>query len=516
MQTNVIIIGAGPTGLMAANQLARFGIDFIILDKKSGPTIESRAIAVTARSLEIYEQMGLVETVIEQGEKINSLGVFSDGKAKAGINIGEISSSLSDFNFLLAFEQSKNEELLYKNLKKNGRDVLWEHELVKVSQTAEEVTVTIKAPAGEEKTLTSKYLIAADGARSVVRHQFGFKFEGGTYQNKFFVADTELKWNHPYDRLTLFPAHYNFCAFFPIKGKNTIRVLGTLPKEYAGKENVDFKDLETIIKNTVKVEVTFTKVNWFSVYHLHHRGVDNFRNSNIFLAGDSAHIHSPAGGQGMNTGLQDAYNLAWKMAFVLKGHVNKKILDTYTEERLPFAKWLLNFTDRMFNMMTNDNWFIYFIRKYLMLNIAPLILSSEKIKLRAFTVLSQTWYSYKGKTISANYSQQKLKFSEGDRFPYFKDAKTGKSFYENLKAPSFHLVFISDRNLTSSEQNDIKNYFSFPVTIVQTIFSDNWSTSGVTKELFILVRPDNYIAFISDSLTKETAKQYMKKAGMSK
>jgi len=508
MKTGILIIGAGPTGLMAANQLARFGIDFIILDKKDGPTEQSRAIAVTSRSLEIYEQMGLSETVIEGGTRINSFAVYSEGKKKGGIELGEIGSSISDFNFMLAFEQSKNEKLLYANLKKSERDVLWEHELLEVKQNDDEVTIIVQSKNGQ-KNFNARYLIAADGAKSVVRHQLGFKFEGGTYENKFFVADAEIKWDLPYDRLTLFPSQHNFCAFFPLKGSRNGRLLGTLPKKYSENDEVQFSDLEEVIKSAMKVDITFTKVNWFSVYKLHHRGVDRFINGNIFLAGDSAHIHSPAGGQGMNTGLQDAYNLAWKMAYVIKGYARRELLETYNEERLPFARWLLGFTDRMFNVMTNDSWFFYVLRKYITLNLVGFMLSIKAVRSRAFLTLSQVWYSYKKMSLSADYSRQKLKFRAGDRFPYLKNETNAKSFYTLFNPGGYNLVCLGD---TDEKALSCIKEFPFPIHVVKSGLSQKWKDLGVSQTLFILVRPDNYIAFISDTLNGEIISAYSKKA----
>ena len=134
MNTQVVIVGAGPTGLMAANQLHRFGIDFIIIDSKSGPTKESRAIVVTARSLEIYQQLGLSKTVVGNGSKMNSFNLFSDGEKKAQVKIGEIGKGMTDFPFLLAYEQSENEKLLYENLKENGKSVTWGAEFISLTE----------------------------------------------------------------------------------------------------------------------------------------------------------------------------------------------------------------------------------------------------------------------------------------------------------------------------------------------------------------------------------------------
>jgi 2-polyprenyl-6-methoxyphenol hydroxylase-like FAD-dependent oxidoreductase len=510
MNTQVLIIGAGPTGLMAANQLNRFGIDFIIIDAKDGPTAQSRAIAVTSRSLEIYQQMGLAEIILEQGARINSFCVYSEGKQKAEVKIGEIGKGLSDFSFMLAFEQSKNEDLLYRNLKIHGKDVQWETEFIELKENENGIQASVKKN-GDAFSINAQYVIACDGARSPVRHQLNFKFDGGTYENKFFVADATVKWNLEYDRLIVTPSYKNFCAFFPMKGERYYRVLGTLPKEYFNNENVSFKDIEKVVAGNLQLPVTFEKVNWFSIYKLHHRCVDNFNKGRIFLAGDSAHIHSPAGGQGMNTGLQDAYNLAWKLAFVLKKYANKDLLQTYTEERLPFAQWLMKFTDRAFSLMTSDNWFIARFRKYIVLNLMGMVVSFKKFRPNIFKTVSQIKYSHYGKFLSSSNSSQKLLFRSGDRLPYIQEADSGKKFYDLFTAASFHLLHIGKSQLSEEVLEKVKRTFPFPVKIVENDLSDSWKNLGVEKDLFILVRPDNYIAYMTDSFDEAEMKEYLKK-----
>jgi len=507
MDTQVLIVGAGPTGLMAANQLQRFGIHCIVIDLKSGPTIESRAIVVTARSLEIYQQLGLSKMIVENSIQMNSFNLFSEGKRKAAVSIGEIGKGMTDFPYLLAYEQSENETLLYDNLKKNGKEVQWKTEFVALKEHEKEIVVLAKKD-NEIFEIKAEYLIGCDGAKSPTRHQLSFNFHGGTYENKFFVADVIMNWKLPYDNLVIAPSDKNFCGFFPLKGDRYYRVLGSLPRAYFNKENISFEDIEKEVIKTIGIPIDFEKVNWFSIYNLHHRCVDNFSSGRVHLAGDSAHIHSPAGGQGMNTGLQDAYNIAWKLAFVLKKQAKPDLLKTYNEERLPFAQWLMKFTDRMFNLMTSDNWFVAKFRKYVALNLIAKIFTFEKIRPVIFRATSQIWYNYEGKSLSLSTSRQKLFFQAGDRLPFIADGGLTAPFYELFTEPLFHLLYISNDPLKDEINQKVKSEFPFSVKVVAYPLTESWKRLGVTNDLFVLVRPDNYIACLFDSFEGFEAKKY--------
>lgn len=506
LTTDVLIVGAGPTGLMAANQLMRFGIDFIIVDLKSEPTRESRAIAVTARSLEIYQQMGLAKTAIAQGKRMTSFNLYSGGKRKANVRVGEIGKGLSEFSYLLAFEQSKNETLLSENLVNHGHTVHWNHEFIKLTEHEEQINALIRHN-GKEIEITAQYVIGCEGAKSPIRHQLNFSFKGGTYEQKFFVADAVLNWELGDDQLIVSPGSENFCAFLPLTGDRCHRIIGTLPKSFSDQEDVEFKDIEGVVAKTIGIPLKFETVNWFSIYKLHHRAVDHFKQGRAFLAGDSAHIHSPAGGQGMNTGLQDAYNLCWKLALVIKGQAKATLLNTYNEERLPFARWLLKFTDRGFTLMTSTNWFIKILRKYVALVIAGWVLKNAKIKPRIFRVISQIGYSYKRSSLSKSITRQHLKFKAGDRLPFVAD----DSIYPLFTEPSFHLLYIGDKKLSDEEANRMTNVFPFPIRLVEQSLTSKWQMLGVKAELFILVRPDNYMAAIYDQFDEDKVNSYLSK-----
>ena len=209
----------------------------------------------------------------------------------------------------------------------------------------------------------------------------------------------------------------------------------------------------------------------------------------------------------MNTGLQDAYNLCWKLAFVLRKQANTSLLDTYNEERLPFARWLLKFTDRGFNMMTSDNWFIRLFRKYIVLNLVGKVLASRRIRPFIFKIISQTGYSYKGGTISSYTSHQKLLIKACDRLPYFSE----ENIYPFFTEASFHMLHIDSKPLDKKLQESIKKTFPFSIIVVENQLTHKWKNLGVKSELFILVRPDNYIALIYDSYDEADIRKYLKK-----
>src|SRR5437868_2505743 len=442
-QFDVLIVGAGPTGLMAANQLARFGIDFLIIDSKPCPTTQSRAIAVTARSLEIYQQMGISDTAIEQGRFIDEFSIFVRGKQKAHAVIGEFGKGLTDFSYLLAFEQSKNEALLAKHLNGLGKDVTWNTQLEYIKQDGNGFVAGIKkVNEVNVETITATYVLGCDGAKSLVRHSFDFHFGGGTYDQLFYVADTVIKWDQGNNKLVLCPTRNLFCGYFPLGGSNSHRIIGTIPKEIEDPATVTFDDLEDAIKKTTQFPMEIEKVNWFSVYKLHHRSVEAFNIGNCFLCGDAAHIHSPAGGQGMNTGLMDAYNLCWKLALVINKRAEPALLNSYNEERLPFAKWLLKFTDRFFAVMTGRNFLMSWFRNNIVPPVLRFMVGRPKIRRLMFKTLSQTSWTYHKSSISKNISSRKLKFKSGDRLPYVLTGEQQQSVYKLLTAPSFHVLAI--------------------------------------------------------------------------
>src|SRR5215203_4741486 len=418
INTDVIIIGGGPTGLSLACQLIRHVIDFVLVEKNDTVTRFSKAIGVQARTLEIYDQLGLAQPAIERGTIANRVRLIEGGEVRGEMHLSNFGKDMSEFPYMLMLEQSKNEELLYEFVKSHGRDVLWQTELESFSQNENGVTAQIKSESGESQTINAKYLAGCDGAKSSVRHGLGLTFEGSTFERLFYVADARVDWDLPHDALHVCLAREVFVAFFPMQGEDRYRVIGTFPESKNEEEGeVLYEEIKRQIKDEAKLSLEISDVKWFSLYKVHSRRVNKFSEGRCFVAGDAAHIHSPAGAQGMNTGIQDAYNLAWKLALVIKGQAAERLLDTYNEERLANAKRLLDSTDRMFELAAGSNWLLSIIRTTIFPPIAGFMTSIDAVRKRLFPVLSQIGVNYRAASLSRHTDDEADHVEAGDRMP---------------------------------------------------------------------------------------------------
>jgi len=346
--TKVLIVGAGPSGLMMAAQLLRHGVQPVIIDSKQGPTDESKALGVQARSLEIYRQMGVIDHIIENGKKAIGLSFNREGQNIASFSLANVGEGQTPFPFIELYQQSKNERLLLDYLTINCCPVYWGTTLISLKQTATQAEIQIQNDK-ETRDITCDWLIGADGAHSIVRKQLNIPFSGDTYQHLHYLADIEL--NNPElddNIVSLFLGKAGIAGFFPMPEANRFRVIGNLPDILDKKEDLKLEDILPYLNDICKVNLQVVQNYWFIDYRLHHRMADKFREQRCFLIGDAAHIHSPVGAQGMNTGLQDAYNLAWKLAGVVNNQLKVSILDSYAAERMPVATDLLSTTDRIF------------------------------------------------------------------------------------------------------------------------------------------------------------------------
>ncbi len=491
-KTQVVIAGAGPTGLSLAAQLIRYNIDFIILEKNEHTTPLSKAVVVQARSLEIFKELGIVETAIQRGQVTTALNLFYKGKQRAFVDINGLGNGVSEFPFALSLEQSKTETLLAEYVTKHNKQINWQCAFECFEQNEKGVTVFYKDANGTEQKIEADYLVGCDGASSPIRHQMGATFEGDTVPKLFYVADVILKSTIiNKNELFIFLIKKGFIIFFPMEGKGHYRVIGILPDVTDVEHHFEFEEIRKFVVEQVSVPLEFEKLTWFSTYKVHSRKANDFMKGRAFICGDAAHIHTPAGGQGMNTGIQDAYNLAWKLAACLKGDAGAPLLDTYNSERTQNARHLLQTTDRMFDVMTGANAILNFFRLSFFPVFARIITNSVFAKKRIFPLVSQTGIAYPDSALTIASAIGKIK--AGDRMPYF-IFKDKSSSYDHLQDPSFKLLFFSrTQNLPTLKETKIKFSAQHFKEIPENSF-------GKEDNFFVLLRPDNHVSYIGKDL----------------
>jgi len=508
--TDVLIVGAGPTGLALACQLLRYGIDFTIIDTRERTTEYSKAIGVQARTLEIYEQIGLAQPLVDRGLIVEKVRMFAGGKMRGEAAFNSLGEGLSPYPYVLMVEQGQHEAVLYDHIRTQGRDVTWRTELVDFAQSDSGVTAYVRHSDGRDETIDARYMVACDGAKSLIRHKLGLEFGGSTFERMFYVADVLINWEYGHDALQIFLMKDQLLAFFPLKGDRRYRIVGTFPEEYAKDEgDILYSEIEEQIKKDSDLKLDIGDVNWFSTYKVHTRHVNKFSVGRVFLAGDAAHIHSPAGAQGMNTGIQDGYNLAWKLAWVINGNASSELLATYNEERLPNAETLTRTTDRMFGFAASPEPVKMFTRLYVFPYIAQFLFSLDPVKKFIFPRISQIGINYEDGSLSKGEGQFSVK--AGDRMPWL--LIDGKSIYEDLREPRFHLLIFHDGQTEIPPapadlmeqwdgRIDSRSYSLYPH--VAEVF-------GSTRSFYMVLRPDNYIGLISNDFDPEILRAYLTK-----
>lgn len=495
-QKKVLIVGAGPTGLALAVQLAELDIPFKLVENEEGPGNSSRAMTVLPRILEQYHSLGITEKVISKGIQLEKGNLWVDGEKKAELNIGEFGEGESAFPFLLTYPQDEHERLLVKQLEDMGEVVYWNTECRSLEQDDEGVEVEFFSN-GEVKREQFSYVVGCDGASSKVRKALDFSFEGGTYDELFYVMDARLD----HERFREKEVHFHFfeevlALFFPLRNKETTRVIGMFPPQLTEKNETSAESIIPILEEAFSIQLS--ELKWFSTYTVYHRLAEQFRKNRVFLAGDAAHIHSPVGGQGMNAGIGDALNLGWKLAAVLKGEAKEEILETYEEERKGFAEQLVSSTDRMFKVASSTGEIAKWARKQLMPMIAePTMNLSLAIRKRYFRMLSQIRVSYEESSLSEG---QVGKVKAGMRVPYTSHQK------EWLGEKGWQLLVFGqvDQELSRYAEAQhllLKNYS----------WSEEAKQAGYKKGAIYLIRPDDHVALVSSESKVEELDAFKEK-----
>ena len=480
---DVLIVGAGPSGLVLALLLARCGVRVQILDKTASPGTTSRALAVQARTLEFYAQIGLAGTVVARGRRVLAFNLWVGGRRRARALLGEIGAGISPFPYALVFPQDEHEQLLIDRLHDLGVEVLRQTTLKGFEEIGEGIRATLVTADGHHTVRSARFVAGCDGAHSTVRETLGIGFPGGTYEHTFFVADVDGSGPSMDGEIHVDFDRADFVAVFPLKKDGRVRLVGTVKPDAERRRELEWQDVNRTAIDHLRVSVA--RVNWFSTYHVHHRVANAFQRGRAFLVGDAAHVHSPVGGQGMNTGIGDAVNLSWKLAAVIRGRAPSALLDTYEPERIAFARRLVATTDEGFTGVTSSSLPARVFRMDVVPAVLPALIRLTPVRRFLFRTVSQTGIQYRQSPLSEGCQGR---VCGGDRLPWVPAENGGRDNFAPLAAVDWQVHVYGDAP-TGSERLCASR--ELPLHVFR--WSRAASNAGFEQNGLYLVRPDGYV-----------------------
>lgn len=493
--TQVLINGAGPTGLVLALWLTRLGVRVRLVDKTAEPGTTSRALVLHARTLEFYRQVGLAEAVVERALKFTAANLWAGGKKAGHVVFGPMGEGLSPFPYMLILPQDQHERLLVEHLAEIGVQVERRTELLGFEDSGGRVLARLRRPDGTEETCEAAYLAGCDGAHSKVREVLGIGFPGGTYSQLFYVADVEASGPVMNHELHVALDEAEFLAVFPMRGAGRARLIGNVRKgAERADESLTWDDVGKVVIG--RLGITVERVNWFSTYRVHHRVADHFGRGRAFLLGDAAHIHSPVGGQGMNTGIGDAVNLAWKLAEVVHERAAAALLDTYEPERIAFARRLVATTDRAFTLVTSSGPIARVVRVDAVPRLLPAVFASRAFRRLMFRTISQIAINYRSSSLSEGRAGS---VAGGDRLPWIPADN-----FRPLASLDWqvHVYGEAAAGMTEACARPGLPLHTFP-------WESSMSHAGLKRGAAYLVRPDGYVGLADPEPSPASLERYL-------
>jgi len=386
--TDVLIVGAGPVGLFLANECARRGLRWQLIEARPSQSEYSKALAIFPRTLEIFDMAGIVAPFLEKANRVASVAVTSHHRVLARIRF---TPDATPYPFIAMVPQDVTESLLVNELRRQGGAVEYETTLVSAVDNRSHMRVTVEQK-GTRTERTAAFVVGCDGAHSAVRRLLNLPFEGAQYDALFMLADAETNEALPSDELQLCASQFGPLAIFPMS-RTRRRIVATIDKADGDAPSLSL--VQGMLKRRAPAGIEALSLRWSSYFRIHHRQVAQLRVGRSFIAGDAAHIHSPFGGQGMNTGLQDVWNLAWKLDLAVRGLANELLLDSYSAERRPVIKGVLETTDRLTRLMGTPGRLAQALRT----TVIPLVSGLSAFQHRFVQNLSELGISYRGSPI---------------------------------------------------------------------------------------------------------------------
>jgi 2-polyprenyl-6-methoxyphenol hydroxylase-like FAD-dependent oxidoreductase len=458
--TDVLIVGAGPVGLFLANECARRGLQWRLVEARPSQSAHSKALAIFPRTLEMLDMAGLVAPFLETANRVTSAAVVAHGRTLADLRFAPEGTA---YQFIAMVPQDETERLLAEALRRRGGRVEYDTSLVAAVQDDDRVSATLDRR-GERATLSATFVVGCDGAHSTVRHLLNLPFEGAAYDASFLLADVETNDVLPADQLQLCPSERGPVAVFPMSPTRR-RIVATSAR--AEGDAPSLRMVQQILRERAPAGIEARALLWSSYFRIHHRHTRRLRAGRIFIAGDAAHIHSPFGGQGMNTGLHDVWNLAWKLDLAVRGHGTDQLLESYSAERLPAIKDVIATTHRLTTVMASSNRLTRAVRDTVM----PVVSRLAPFQ-RAFVGrLSGLGVSYRGSPIVDGAGQR-----------YFDDSLRGGAGIRS------RFLLLVPEDARRSVADAAGGFAALPSEVVEV-------RAAPAGRGIALVRPDGYVAF---------------------
>ena len=482
---DVLVVGAGPTGLALATQLRSYATPFRIVDRSLDRARESRAPAIQPRTLEMLAPFGVTDDLVDRGNATVGLHLHLPRRV-LHVPVFDVGCDDTPYPFLLFLPQSETEAVLSAHLA--ARDVTVERgtELLTAEPEGEHVTCRLRHRDGTEETVRARHVVGCDGAHSTVRAQAGIAFEGYAYPQTFLLADLEADGLKPGAAHTYMTAA-GLLFFFPLGTPATWRMIAMHPPGASDSgDDVTLDLLQRIADAWTPDELTLRDPVWMTSFRIHNRGAAHYRKGPFFLAGDAAHIHSPAGGQGMNTGIQDALNLGWKLAHVCRGAAPEELLETYEAERAPVGHGVRRLTDRAFTVGTSSHPALRLARTRLAPHVAPLLLRATAARARLFRTVSELGIHYRRGPASVTGPYRPRRGPRaGDRLP-----DTPAGLQRRVAGPDYHLLLTGPGH--AWPEDPLPGGHRDGVSVHRLGTQSPWP--GITHAL---VRPDGYVGYLS-------------------
>ena len=533
---DVLVVGAGPTGLALATQLQQFGTRFRIIDRSLDRARESRALGVQAKTLECLDAIGVADALVARGSTSTQLVLHLGARAIAEVKLGEVSGVDTRYPFILFVSQAETEAVLNDYLSAVGVVIDRGAELVAFEREDDGLRCLVQRDDGRQEQLHTRFLVGCDGAHSAVRKGTGIPFEGGSYPQDFALGDVEAEGPLEPNAINSFAGGGGVAMFFPLGRPTTWRVIAMAADKHPEPQrrsssgvvgDLRLSELQALVDPPTASTIRVRDPAWLTRFHLHHRQTANYRKGNVFLAGDAAHIHSPVGAQGMNTGIQDAWNLGWKLGLVARGLADNRLLDTYEAERWPVGQFLLRYTDRLFGTFTrvmSGRPLATWARRVAVPHVVPHLLRSRSLRRSAFAFVSELGIRYRNSpAVAEGEPGQRDGPRPGDRLPDAELLVNGRCTYlqQALAGPHLVLLLCGDaRRWDSTELGRLGERYGrvMSTSCLSPSGSDGplvdekgnaFARLGVDDAAQYLVRPDGYIAFRSAGRAFDQLDQYL-------